>query len=525
MKKGMTLILLFLLMLSVIPATVTAAASEIQIWHEDFEEDDALANYNLTAGDGSLTVENNETLGSQALAITSGVSLTTIEKDIDASWTFNTNDNIVVSFDFLVTDTSTMLYIMGMDDYAHENNSEQKHEYFCRMKYVDATGTYMLLRNPGNRETEADCYLADVDIHQKNRLTIVFVPRKHYFAVSALYLNDTKCPVTNWRMSGIPANTLSKLRFSAQTSAGTSTAYFDNIQISHFNATTLAYSGSNVLNEVNPYNPIGLEFDHHLKNVGSVTLRDSAGTAVASAVSLNGKNVVVTPEEPLSFNSSYTLSAEGVSNVFDASVSVQVTVNTVRNQCAADGGIFKSYELEEVKILLRQDMEESDFPKVSFTSDSGTAPVGMLRTVHENGNIYLLIPISDYLRCGEVYTISLKAVAGFETSEDITFRIAEGVHVSKPIFTGLGAGGGLATGTLTATVTTDGDLPTMALLLLYYKENKLIDVSCQTISPQSNSISTSVTITDNASDCYVKAYVVDGLDHMRPLSKSTCIGR
>lgn len=526
MKKHISLILSLLLIISVFPNAVIADVFEIQIWHEDFEAENVLSGYNLTMGEGSVTVENNQSFESKALKITSGTSLSKIEKVINSSWSLNTNENIVVSFDFLVADSSAMFYMLGMDDYAHEGESSQKHEYFCRMKYVDATGTYKLLRNPGSRETEADCYLADVTLNQKNNLTVVFVPRNSkYFAVRAIYLNGTKCAdVAGWQMSGIPATTLSKLRFAAKASSGTSTAYIDNIKISHFNDKTLAYSGQSILNEVNPYNPISLEFDNHLKSAEEVTLLDINGTPIESDFKLNGKKIIITPKVCLDLNSSYKASATGVKNMFDASASAEVTVNTIKKSCQADGNEFKSYELEEIKILLDKDISEGDFSNVSFASNSGNAPIGELRTEHENGNIYLFIPITDNLKCGEVYTISLKAIAGFGDFEDVKFQIAEGINVSKPVFTGLGVGDTLATGTLTASVTTDSPIPTTALMLLYYKENKLIGVSCKTISTQNDNISTSIEITET-SDCYIKVYVVESLANMRPVSKCVTIGR
>jgi len=526
MKKIISLVLIVAMAISVFPTIGVAAVTETKIWHEDFEGANVLNSYNITSGDGSISIDStNSAFDSNALKISSGASNTVFEKVNSTSWTFGTNENVVISFDFMVTNQNTSFFMFGSDDYAHENNSSQKKEYFCSSQYVAASNSYQLLRNAGSKETVADCYLGDVPLNQKNNITIVFIPRKStYYAVSAIYINGTKCSgVVNWTMSGIPASTMAKMRFAARTSEGTGDVYMDNIKISHFTDKTLAYAGNDTLEEVNPYNPIVLGFDHHLSNCGSVTLAGADGE-VEVDYSLNGKNIIVTPKSYLDLNSSYTLSVTDAQNLFANKVSKDITINTIKERCSIENKEVKNYNLDEVKILVDKDIAPDAVSDISFVCSDGAAPIGTAYTKTENGNIYLYIPVVDNLKCGREYTISLSSIAGFESFEDIIFTTKEGTNVSRPAITGLDSDCSLQSGTLTATVTTDSDIPTTALMLLYYKDNKLIGVSCKTISPDSNEITTSIAITETV-DCYVKVCVVDGFENMKPISDVTTIGR
>lgn len=527
MKKFISLILILVLAISVIPTTGFAVTTETKIWHEDFESDSALDSYTLTQDNGTVTVVSKDEFGGNALKITSGTEFNKIQKTVDSSWTFaNSADNIIVSFDFMVTDADTLFYVLGSDNPANEGNSEQKHEYFCRMKYIAATDTYKLLRNPGSKETDANCYLADVPLNQKNNLTIVFVPRKStYYAVSAIYLNNVACSgVTNWRMSGIPASTISSLRFAAKTSADTSDTYIDNIRISHFSDKNLSAVSESSLNNVNPYNPIKIQYDNFIKSVGAVTLTDNSGTELDVAYTVDGSYITVTPENYLDFDSSYTVSVSEAKNYFSANVSTDFVINTVKSRASFENATVKSYELSEAKILIDKDIPSEYLSDITFTCSDGAAPIGTPYTQTENGNIYLMIPVADNLKCGMEYTISLANINGFEDYSDVVFYTAEGINVSKPVITGVNGDGSLSLGTVTATITTDSEIPTTSLMLLYYKGNKLMGVSCKTILANSDEITTSINVTETA-DCYIKVYVVDSLGTMKPLSNSVTIGK
>lgn len=532
MKKLISLILSLLLVMSVFSVDGFVAATETKIWHEDFEGENPLSGYTITEADGSVSIDNTKAeFGGSALKITGGANTTKIEKTVDTSWTFSANENIVVSFDFLVADSAAEFYMFGSSDYAHEGNHNQKNEFFCRAKYIEETGTYKLLHNPAkNDPDDSNCYIADIPLNVKNNLTAVFIPRKDsYYAVQIIYLNGTAyesgiAGFKNWEMSGIPADTIANIRFGANTTSGSSDVYLDNIKISHYNARTIAYCGETTLNEVNPYNPIAFDYDNFIINEGTVSLLNKNGDTLAADVTRNGLQLIVTPKEYLDLNSTYTVSVSGLKGCFNTAADVAITVNTIKNRCTIESTQQKSYGVEEVRILVDKGISSAGLSQLEFTCADGAAPTGDAYTENIEGNIYLVIPVTDNLNCGREYTISLANIPGFESFEDIRFTVEDGINTSKPQITGVASDGSLVPGTITATVTTDSTIPTTSVMLLYYKGTKLIGVSCKTIEPETTQITASLTITD-VSDCCVKVYVVDSLSDMKPLTKSTIIGR
>lgn len=532
MKKLISLILSVLLMMSVFSVAGFAAATETKIWHEDFEGENPLNGYTVTKADGSVSIDSTKTeFGGSALKITSGADTTKIEKAVDATWTFSATENVVVSFDFMITDTDTEFYMFGSSTYAHENNYPQKSEFFCRAKYIEATGTYMLLHNRANNERDdSNCYIADIPLNMKHNITAVFIPRKDsYYAVQTIYLNGTAyesgtAGFRNWEMSGIPANTMNDIRFGAKTTNGTSDVYLDNIKISHYNAKTIEYKGKTTLNDVNPYNPVVLGYDNFIMNEGTVSFSDKVGNTIAADVRRNGSQLIVTPKENLDLNSTYTISVSNLKGCFNTAQGAEITVNTIKDRCNIENTTQKSYGVETVRILVDKDISSDALSQLEFACSGGAAPTGDAYTENIEGNIYLVIPVTDNLICGREYTISLANITGFEEFEDVKFTVEDGINVTKPQITGVASDGSLIPGTLTATVTTDSTIPTTSVMLLYYKGTKLIGISCKTIEAEASQITASLPITDT-NDCYVKVYVVDSLNNMKPLTKSSIIGR
>ena len=561
MKKLISLILSVLLMMSVFSVSGFAAATETKLWHEDFEGKNPLGSYTITNGSGSISVGTKEEFGGNALKITSGADITKITKAGSVSWATDEKNSsaVVVSFDFMITDADTEFYMFGSNttDVLTYGNRVQRYEYFCRTKCVKVgeTDTYKLMRNTHN-ESEANCYIADIPLNVKNNITAVFIlggrtatntasgESVPFYSIDTIYVNGTayrngvaytgalgethKFPA--YYMNGVQTSSIGDLRFGAKTTVDTSDVYLDNIKISHFDALTLEYQDETILNDVNPYNPIVLPYDHFIMNEGTVTLSDKDGKTVAADVKKDNTKLDVTPKEYLDLDSTYTLSVAGLKGVNKndgttlAAPDVEITVNTIKNRCIIENTTQKSYGVEEVRILLDKDIPSDALSLLSFTCMGETAPTGDVYTENIAGNIYLVIPVTGNLTCGKEYTISLANITGFEEFEDIKFATEEGINVTKPQITGLASDGSLIPGTITATVTTDSAIPTTSVMLLYYKGTKLMGVSCKTIEPESNQITTSLAITDTT-DCYVKVYVVDSLDDMKPLTKSTIIGR
>lgn len=549
MKKLISLILSVLLMMSVFSIEGFAAATETKIWHEDFEGENPLNGYTITNAEGSVSIDSTkEEFGGSALKIASGNDTTKITKPGAATWPSNNKeDSIIVSFDFMITDTDTEFYMFGSNDNTADNysNYSQKQEFFCRTKYIEETGTYKLLHNRDSKATDdSACYIADIPLNVKNNITVVFILRRYaYYSAETIYVNGTayRNSVTYpgdtgdacfkaWEMSGIPQASINDLRFGAKTTSGTSDVYLDNIKVSHYNATTIEYNGKTTLNDVNPYNSIALDYDNFIMNEGTVSLSDKDSNTIAADVTRNGSQLIVTPKEYLDFNSTYTISVSGLKGVMDYSGNIytaptaEIAVNTMKHRCSIENTEVKSYGVESVKILIDKDISSDVLEQLSFTCSDGAAPVGDVYTENISDNIYLVIPVTDNLICGREYTISLSDITGFESFEDVKFTVEDGINVTKPQITGLGADDSLVPGTITATVTTDSTIPTTSVMLLYYKGTKLIGVSCKTIEPETAQITTSLTITD-VSDCYVKVYVVDSLSNMKPLTTSTTIGR
>lgn len=531
MKKLISLLLSVLLMMSVFPTAGFAAAVETKIWHEDFEGNSPLSGYTITKADGSVSIDSTKTeFGGSALKITSGAATTKIEKTVDATWTFSSTENVVVSFDFLIADSAAEFYMFGSSTYAHENNYEQKSEFFCRAKYIEATGTYKLLHNRAKGvQDDSNCYIADLALNVKHNITAVFIPRKDYYAVQTIYLDGTAyvsgtAGFKNWEMSGIPANTMNDIRFGAKTTNGTSDIYLDNIKISHYNARTIEYKGKTILNDVNPYNSIVVDYDNFIMSEGSVSVLDKVGNSIAADVSRNGSQLIVKPKEYLNLNSTYIISVSNLKGCFNTAPNAEITVNTIKNRCSIENTQQKSYGVEEVRILIDKDISSDGLSQLSFACTDGAAPTGDIFTENVAGNIYLVIPVTDNLTCGREYTISLANITGFEEFEDVKFTVEDGINISRPQITGVASDGSLTMGTITATVTTDSTIPTTSVMLLYYKGTKLIGVGCKTIESEATQIAASLAITDTA-DCYVKVYVVDSLNNMKPLTKSMTIGR
>ena len=547
MKKLISLILSVLLMLSVFPTIGFAAANETKLWYEDFEGKNPLPGYNIINGNGSVSIVSTKTeFDGNALKITSGDAITKITKAGSVSWATDEvgASSVVVSFDFLITDSAAEFYIFGSNtkDVLSYGNAVQRNEYFCRAKYVEATKSYKLLRNAHN-ETEDKCYIADLPLNVKNNITAVFIlagrtdkNNDPYYSIDTICVNGEPYRSTNassfpaYYMSGIQTSSIGDLRFGAKTTGGTSDIYLDNIKISHYDKFTLGYQGETTLNDVNPYNSIILPYDHFIMNEGTVVLTDKSGNAVVADVVKDGSQLIVTPKAPLDLGGTYTLSVSGLKGVMNASgttmaaLDAQITLNTIKNRCGIENTQQKSYGVEEVRILIDKEISSEALSQISFACSDGAAPTGDSYTENVAGNIYLVIPVTDNLICGKEYTISLANIAGFESFEDVKFTVEDGINISKPQLTGLAADGSLAVGTLSATVTTDSTIPTTSVMLLYYKGTKLIGASCKTIEPEATQITASLTITDTA-DCYVKVYVVDSLGDMKPLTKSTTIGR
>lgn len=547
MKKLISLIMSVLLIISAFSVPGFAAAVETKLWHEDFDGANPLNGYTITQADGSVSIDSSKKeFGGSALKITSGEETTKIQKSGAVTWASDSaGDNIIVSFDFMITDTDTEFCMFGSSNYAHGGNHPQKNEFFCRTKYIEETGTYKLLHNRANKETDdSNCYIADIPLNVKNNITIAFILKRYeYYCVETIYVNGTayRNGVTytgatgdacfkGWEMSGIPKASISDLRFGAKTASGTSDVYLDNIRISHYNANTIAYKGETALNDVNPYNPIVLDYDNFIISEGTVSLIDKSGNTLDADVTRNGSQLIVTPDEYLDFNSSYTISVSALKGVMDyagnvsAASDVSIAINTMKHRCAIENTEQKSYGVEEVRILIDKDIPSDALSQLSFGCNSGAAPTGDACTENISGNIYLVIPVTDNLTCGMEYTVSLAGIAGFEMFEDVKFTVEDGINTSKPLITGVSSDGSLVPGVVTATVTTDSTNSTTSLMLLYYKGTKLIGVSCKTIEPEASQITASLTITDTA-DCYVKVCVVDSLGNMKPLTKSTDIGR
>ena len=560
MKKLISLILSVLLVMSVFSATGFAAATETKIWHEDFEGENPLSSYTIDKADGSVSiVSTKKEFGGNALKITSGENVTKITKAGPVSWDTDKKNasSVVVSFDFLITDSAAEFYMFGSNttDVLKYDNRVQRIEYFCRTKYIKESGTYKLMRNAHN-ETDDKCYIADLQLNVKNNITAVFILGTRttvdiasgstvpFYSIDTIYVNGVAyrkgasasnaagetLGFKDYNMNGIQQSSVSDLRFGAKTMGGTSSVYLDNIKISHYDELTLGYQGESTLNDVNPYNPIILPYDHFIMNKGTVALTDKAGNTVAADAATDGSQLIVTPKEHLDLDSTYTISVSGLqgvaygSNATLAASDEQITLNTIKNRCSIENTVQKSYGVENVRILIDKDISSDGLSKLSFACSEGAAPTGDIYTENVAGSIYVVIPVTDNLICGMEYTISLANIAGFEVFEDVKFTVEDGINISKPQITGVTSDGNLAVGTITATVTTDTTIPTTSLMLLYYKGTRLIGVGCKTIEPEDSQITASLAITDIA-DCYVKVYVVDSLDNMKPLTKSTTIGR
>ncbi len=532
MKTFKSLIGIIISALLVIPAvpSVAYAVNETSIWHEDFEQSDALDNYSITPDREYVAIEDNEVLSGNALKITTSADSYTIEKPITASWTGNTEEYILLSLDFMLTDKNTHLQIFGSGDFEDAGNKAQRQGYLCHVEYDSANDSAALKHYKNSNDTDATALLKTLSLNERHTLSIIMKSGRNgtfgvWHGLRGISIDGEIMNTVWYEHPQIPYGTISSLKINVSTAEGSSDTWIDNIRVSHIPKSDLSLVTESSMENVNPYKAISVEFSNYLVSAGNVTLMDNSGSIISADVTTNGKSVVVTPESALELNADYTLSISETCDMYQQkSDSKLINIKTAQ-RCSVEGAKLNSYDLDELEILLPEDISEDDLSKLKFTCADGTvdAPMGVPEIIKENGDITLKIPVTDNLQPDSVYVIDFKAITGYENYEDIVFSTKQGIFVSRPQFTGIDTDGKLLAGDITATVSTDNTSPSATLMLLYYKNNKLNKVAFDVGATEGKLSATlaGITETDN---CYIKTFVVDSIENMLPLTKSIAKG-